>query len=74
MQKIIIINEYKYSLKNMLKDYNIKEITIEKYSDLELVLYGKPEEMAWAIIYLLSDASAWVTGTSLIIDGGVSLK
>ena len=36
--------------------------------------YGKPEEIAQAIIYLLSDASAWVTGTSLIIDGGVSLK
>ncbi len=34
--------------------------------------YGKPEEIAWAIIYLLSDASAWVTGHSLVIDGGVS--
>ena len=32
--------------------------------------YGKPEEIAWAIIYLLSDASSWVTGTNLIIDGG----
>lgn len=32
--------------------------------------YGKPEEIAWAIIYLLSDASAWVTGTQLVIDGG----
>lgn len=36
--------------------------------------YGKPEEVAWAIIYLLSDASAWVTGTQLVIDGGVLLK
>ena len=34
--------------------------------------YGKPEEIAWAVIYLLSDASAWVTGHSLIIDGGIS--
>ena len=32
--------------------------------------YGKPEEIAYAIIYLLSDASQWVTGTSLVIDGG----
>lgn len=32
--------------------------------------YGKPEEIAFAIIYLLSDASKWVTGTSLVIDGG----
>lgn len=36
--------------------------------------YGKPEEIAYAIIYLLSDASAWVTGTSLVIDGGRLLK
>jgi NAD(P)-dependent dehydrogenase (short-subunit alcohol dehydrogenase family) len=35
--------------------------------------YGKPEEVAFGIIYLLSDAAAWVTGTSLIIDGGKSL-
>lgn len=35
--------------------------------------YGKPEEVAYAIIYLLSDASSWTTGTSLVIDGGKSL-
>lgn len=32
--------------------------------------YGKPEEIAWGIIYLLSDASTWTTGCSMIIDGG----
>lgn len=35
--------------------------------------YGKPEEIAWAIIYLLSDATKWVTGSQIIIDGGVHL-
>ena len=35
--------------------------------------YGRPEEIAYAIIYLLSDASAWTTGTNLIIDGGFTL-
>lgn len=35
---------------------------------------GRPEEIAWAIIYLLSDASSWVTGSSLIVDGGFMLK
>lgn len=35
--------------------------------------YGKPEEIAWAIIYLLSDASGWTTGDNLVIDGGLSL-
>lgn len=36
--------------------------------------YGEPEDIAFAIIYLLSDASSWVTGTNLVIDGGVSAK
>ena len=36
--------------------------------------YGEPKEVAYAIIYLLSDTSAWVTGTNLVIDGGRSLK
>jgi NAD(P)-dependent dehydrogenase (short-subunit alcohol dehydrogenase family) len=35
--------------------------------------YGKPEEVAFSVIYLLSDASAWVTGSSLLIDGGYTL-
>lgn len=36
--------------------------------------YGKPEEVAYAIIYLLSDAASFVTGANLIIDGGFTLK
>ena len=36
--------------------------------------YGKPEEIAYAVIYLLSDASSWTTGANLIIDGGYSLQ
>ncbi len=35
--------------------------------------YGKPEEVAYSVIYLLSDASAWVTGSSIVIDGGFTL-
>ncbi len=35
--------------------------------------WGKPVEIARAIIYLLSDAAEWVTGTALVIDGGVLL-
>lgn len=34
--------------------------------------YGFPEEIAYGVIYLLSDASQWVTGTNLVIDGGIS--
>ena len=42
----------------------------EKYP---LKRYGEPEDIANGIIYLLSDASSWVTGHSLVIDGGLSI-
>lgn len=35
--------------------------------------YGKAEDVANGAVYLLSDASEWVTGTDLFIDGGISI-
>ncbi|WP_316569170.1 glucose 1-dehydrogenase [Neobacillus sp. YIM B06451] len=34
---------------------------------------GKPEELAGAVIYLLSDSASFATGTDLIIDGGFTI-
>ena len=53
---------------NMLSE---EQIAASKAS-YPLGRWGKPEEVAWAIIYFLSDASQWVSGTSLILDGGRS--
>lgn len=46
----------------------------EDEKNYPLKRYGEPEEVAFAIIYLLSDASSWVTGTNLLIDGGYTLQ
>ena len=35
--------------------------------------YGNPVDIAFGIVYLLSDASSWVTGHPLVIDGGKSI-
>lgn len=35
---------------------------------------GAPEDIAYAAIYLLSGASRWITGQSLIIDGGYTSR
>jgi len=34
---------------------------------------GQPEEVAGAVMYLVSDEAAYVTGTTLLIDGGMAL-
>ena len=36
--------------------------------------YGTPSDVAYAVQYLLSDASAWVTGTRVVVDGGLSAQ
>ena len=45
----------------------------EERKKYPLKRFGKPEEIAYAIIYLLSDASSFVTGSNLFIDGGFTL-
>lgn len=59
---------------NIYKDSVITEDLLEEdRKKYPLKRYGKPEEVAYAVIYLLSDASTWVTGTNLLIDGGYTL-
>jgi NAD(P)-dependent dehydrogenase (short-subunit alcohol dehydrogenase family) len=50
-----------------------EEQLISDMKKYPLKRYGKPNEVAYAVIYLLSDAASWVTGTNLLIDGGYTL-
>ena len=34
---------------------------------------GKPEEVAWAVLFLASDEASFITGQTLVIDGGQTL-
>ena len=52
----------------------ISDEQLEKLLELyPLGRTGKPEDVAWAMIYLLSDASSWITGVNLPVDGGREL-
>lgn len=59
-----MVHSGKYSDEQLKKD-------MENYP---LGRFGNPEEVAYAVIYLLSDASSWITGQSIVIDGGLTLK
>lgn len=54
-----------------------QEITEEQYesyrNSIPMKRFGKPEEIAYCAIYLLSEASRWITGSTFIIDGGTTL-
>ncbi len=53
-----------------LADPGKRSIT-EAYHPLGI---GHTDDIANACIYLLSDASRWVTGQNLIVDGGYTVK
>jgi NAD(P)-dependent dehydrogenase (short-subunit alcohol dehydrogenase family) len=60
---------------DLLKAGSISDEDLEKDRlKYPLKRYGKPEEVAYAAVYLLSDATQWITGSSLLIDGGFTLQ
>ncbi len=60
---------------NILSSGTIDEEQLkEDLKNYPLGRYGDPKDVALGIVYLLSEASSWVTGTNMVIDGGVSIK
>jgi NAD(P)-dependent dehydrogenase (short-subunit alcohol dehydrogenase family) len=49
------------------------EMLAENAKQFPLKRFAQPEEIANAIIFLLSDAASFVTGTELTVDGGYSI-
>lgn len=46
----------------------------EKITQLHPLGLGSPDDVANACVYLLSDASRWVTGTQMMVDGGYTAR
>ena len=45
---------------------------MEKYESKHLLGFGKAEDISNMVSFLLSPASRWITGSSIIVDGGFS--
>lgn len=50
----------------------LSNLMLTSQSSAMLKRLGKPEEIAQSILFLASDQSAYVTGSSLKVDGGFS--
>jgi NAD(P)-dependent dehydrogenase (short-subunit alcohol dehydrogenase family) len=48
--------------------------SFREYEKLFPLGYGTPQDVAHAVAFLLSDASRWVTGTTLVLDGGYTCR
>lgn len=76
-QKNIRVNHIRYGViatqemtaNALLSDEELKE----KQSYFPLKRFGKPAEVANTVIFFLSDASTWITGADIRIDGGYSV-
>lgn len=56
----------------MLKDTaeNYSKEAVEKIEERQPLGLGEPEDVANTVVFFLSDASRWITATSLILGGG----
>jgi NAD(P)-dependent dehydrogenase (short-subunit alcohol dehydrogenase family) len=54
--------------------YSKDEESLSKIESLHPLGLGKVEDVANSCAFLLSDASKWITGTNLIVDGGYTAK
>lgn len=53
---------------------SIGEEAVEEIFKKHPLGIGKPEDVANACIFLLSDAARWITGSNLVVDGGYSAQ
>jgi NAD(P)-dependent dehydrogenase (short-subunit alcohol dehydrogenase family) len=50
------------------------EVGVSAYEAHHLLGFGQPQDIAQTTVFLMSSAARWITGTTLVIDGGYMVK
>ena len=58
-------------LQELLRDEAARQ---RRLSRIPLGRFGRPEDIVYAALYLASDESSWTTGTTFVVDGGISVN
>lgn len=53
---------------------DVEKLKRERDDTSLLARWAAPEEIAWPILWLASDEASFVTGATLMVDGGLSIK
>lgn len=53
---------------------NSGDAAMQSYEHAHLLGFGDPTDIANAVVFLLSDASSWMTGTTMFVDGGYVVR
>ena len=59
---------------SMMKGANMKQVIKDFESRVPLGRFGEPDDIATAALFLASEASSYMTGSILVVDGGVLLR
>jgi NAD(P)-dependent dehydrogenase (short-subunit alcohol dehydrogenase family) len=53
-----------------MHEYTREELRKELHAQHPVGHFGEPEDIAYCVLYLVSDEAKFVTGSELVIDGG----
>lgn len=53
---------------------SLGEEAVAVYERAHLLGFGAPDDISNAVTFLLSDASRWITGTTMVVDGGYTAR
>jgi NAD(P)-dependent dehydrogenase (short-subunit alcohol dehydrogenase family) len=51
-----------------------EEERLKRLNRIPLGRFGRPQDVVYAALYLASDESSWTTGTTFVVDGGITVN